>query len=264
MSWQATKGKHACCWNCHERFQGSELRVARPSDVHGNASRYLHAHCVPGGFHPEDTFTGPASLDQQIRPFISALTDQELEPPPFPVDVSKLPNMPVLAGDAWWETWQWSDAFNITCSTLIDVPPSVQVAFALAKDDIIQQALQGGSQSELHWRKLSMFDHLVLNNRRPSEESQAQSVVRRLQQVTDGDWNNLWLDAVAPLALRPHDHKRSAADHAALIQDLIRADETGRALKTLKPNTPPMRDPNRLAEVTALFPPTLDGMLPTF
>ena len=264
LSWQATKGRHACCWGCHQRFEDAELRVARPADVRGNGGRYLHSHCLPGGFHPQDTFTGPATSDQQIQPIISALVDHALEPPPIPVDVSRLPNLPVLAGDAWWQDWQWQKAFEITCGTLIDVPPTIQVAYALAKDGIIQQCLEGGNQEELHWCKLSMFDHLVLNNRRPDEESQVQSVTRRLQQVTDGDWNNLWLEATSPLPIRAYSEKKMVTDQVSLIRDLIKAEETGRALKTLKPNTPPMRDPRRLPEVTALFPPPADGLPPAF
>jgi hypothetical protein len=50
----------------------------------------------------------------------------------------------------------------------------------------------------------------------------------------------------------------------SLIRDLLKAEETGRALRTLKTNVPPMRDPGRLSEVTCLFPPTVDGASPHF
>ena len=183
-----------------------------------------------------DIQTGP--------PIVAALVCQESEPSPAPLNIGALQNLPVLAGDAWWGNWEWNQAFEVTCGTLIDVPPSVQVAFALAKDRLVQQCLEGGDQAELAWRKLSMFDQLVLNNRRPEGESQTESVVRRLQQATDGDWNNLWLEVTAPSPLRAWDDKKLLTDQVALIKDLVNADETGRALKTLRPKTPPMRDPS--------------------
>ena len=54
--------------------------------------------------------------------------------------------------------------FEVTGSTLIDVPSSMQDAYALAIDEIVQSCLEAGPASDLHWRKLSMFDALVLNN----------------------------------------------------------------------------------------------------
>ena len=152
--------------------------------------------------------------------------------------------------------WHWDSVFEITCSTLIDVPPATQAAYSFAKDETIQMCLYADRQNPAHWRKLSMFDTLVLNNRRPEGESQAQSVVRRLQQAADGDWSNLWLEATAPRPINRDQSSRDTKDLIALVHDLIRAEETGRALKAIKQNTPPMRDAARYAEVLALFPET--------
>ena len=69
-SWQAKKGKHASCYGCATRFEDSELRIARPSDVRGNASRYLHAHCLPGGFHrrvPSATLDGQMAHNKRLH-----------------------------------------------------------------------------------------------------------------------------------------------------------------------------------------------------
>ena len=46
-SWQASKGKHASCMPCSQRFEDNELRISRPYDARAKTTRYVHAHCVP-------------------------------------------------------------------------------------------------------------------------------------------------------------------------------------------------------------------------
>jgi len=59
-----------------------------------------------------------------------------------------------------------------------------------------------------------------------------------LQQVTDGDWNNLWLEARGPLPIRAYSEKKMVTDQVSLIRDLIKAEETGRALKNSEAKHP--------------------------
>ena len=107
--WQSQKGRHASCFACATRFEDNELRIARPADARGNASRYLHAHCVPGGFHPGDTFMGPASSDPELTSIAHSLTDRMLTPPVPPMEAAALPELVgtcVRSGDDWWQHWR--------------------------------------------------------------------------------------------------------------------------------------------------------------
>ena len=116
-------------------------------------------------------------------------------------------------------------------------------------------AAEGTPAEIVYWRLISVFDTIVLNSRRPDEESQLTSVQRRLRAVADGDWTSLWLELqgsrrpVAAAATVPDSEKR-----AALVRDLLLSDETGRALKACQQRQPPVRDPSRFPEVLGLFP----------
>ena len=126
------------------RFENEELRVAKTADARAKASRYLHVQCRPGGFHPQDTFSGPAASSPGLQGIVASFVERSPQPPEPALDPRALPGLPALAGDSWWEAWQWESAFEVTCGTLIDVPPSVEVAYALAKDEIVQSCLEAG------------------------------------------------------------------------------------------------------------------------
>ena len=255
VSIQRHQGKHASCRGCCVEFGSDEFRFCRSSDSRARASRYLHAACVPGGFHPQDTFTGAAAAQQQAVALVNCYrgTLQEAQ---TPLTETMLPSIPPGAGDAWWDHLRWEAAFSVTSGTLIDVPPSAKMAYALYKNDVVGQCLEGGSGPDASrpWRKLSFLDSLVLNNHRSEGESQTQSVVRRLQQAADGDWRSLWLEATVPSAKQTTSAVANEVKQAKLVRDLALAGEAGRALKAVRQRMPVCRDPAREGEVQRLFP----------
>ena len=267
VSLQAHKGRHATCRSCCSEFGSNDLRFSRSSDARAGAARYLHAACVPGGFHPQDTFTGIAAAEQRALDLISSFrntTDGGQQPEP-PI---ALPQTAMACGDAWWETLPWHAADELTCGTLIDIPNSLKMAYALFKDDAVVEAVRAGCSpaASARWRKVSFMDSLILNDHRPEGESQAQSVTRRLQQASDGDWHSLWLEATPPIR---NGHPNAVATdeaRALFVRDLALAGEPGRALKALKKRLPICRDPRRADEVQAMFPacdgPTLSEPCP--
>ena len=97
------------------------------------------------------------------------------------------------------------------------------------------------------------MDDLILNKSQPDDESQAQSVVRRLQQATDGDWQSLWIEAT-PKRRSSMGGAFQADAQACLVRDLHLSGESGRALKALRERRPVVRDPARASEVHSLFP----------
>ena len=260
VSEQGHKGQHASCRGCCHQFQTGQYRFCRSADARANASRYIHAACIPGGFHPQDTFTGAASVEQRALDLIACFQGSTADSQPVET-LPSLPNIPATSGDSWWAALSWDAAFSITSGTLIDVPDSLKMAYALIKDEVIAHCLaaEPGGPTSSAWRKLSLMDSLLLNNCRPDGESQSQSVTRRLQQASDGDWHSLWLEAVLPSNSGKTKKPQSEAAQARLVRDLALAGEPARALRTLKKRLPTCRDPRRASDVQALFPP---GSLP--
>ena len=247
------------------RFETDELRIAKHSDFRGNKSIYLHPHCLPGGFHTQDTFGGPAGADERLQELVALAASAQ--PPDLvePVALESLPTgLQSMSGDAWWTDWCWDAMFDVTGYPMIDVPAPCIMAFALMKDGLVTQCLEAGMgpTADRTWKRLSMIDNMVLNARRLPGESQSQAVTRRLQQVQDGDWYSLWIELTAPVALKEANEKKTIADQISTIRELVLAEEDGRALKTLKPRMPPMRDARREGEVRSLFPPPTDGQTP--
>ena len=93
-------------------------------------------------------------------------------------------------------------------------------------------------------------------------ETQTECVVRRLQLVTDGDWQHIWMEATSPQPHVTSNADRELSKLASLVRDLALADETGRAIQACRDREPPMRDPSRVEEVRALFPKAADHQLP--
>ena len=102
--------------------------------------------------------------------------------------------------------------------------------------------------------KLSCMDSLILNSSRSEGESQSQSVTRRLQQASDGDWQSLWLDATTQKRRNLTSSVAREDIQANFVKDLALAGEPGRALKALKKRLPVVRDPTRATDVRNLFP----------
>ena len=260
MEWDISKqrhqGKHASCRACCTEFASDELRFARSSDSRAGSSRYLHAACVPGGVHPQDTFTGTARSEQESVDLVASFrgSPESEETRASPVI---LPDFGAMGGDAWWERLPWDAASLITTGTLIDVPGSTRMAFALFKGDIIGQCLSAGITEEAStlWKKLSFIDSLILNSSRAEGESQSQSVVRRLQQASDGDWQSLLFEATSAKRRNISNSIASEEVQAKFVKDLALAGEPGRALKGLKKRLPIVRDASRTADVRSLFPP---------
>ena len=73
VSTQAAKGKHASCCACSTRFEDDELRFAKPADARAKTSRYFHGQCMPGGFDPRDTFSGPAGSHPGLQPIVASI-----------------------------------------------------------------------------------------------------------------------------------------------------------------------------------------------
>ena len=259
ISLQKHKGKHASCRACCLEFASDESRFARSTDTRAGTSRYLHAACVPGGFHPQDNFTGPAAAEQVAMDLVSCFRGTaeqdmvtELQP--------QLPSLPPMAGEEWWSAMPWDAVFHITTDTLIDIPSSTRMAYALFKNDVVTQCLEAGSSASASslWKKLSFLDSLILNSRRAEDESQAQSVVRRLQQASDEDWQSLWSEATLPKRRSSvgvtQNADAQARAQAKFVRDVALSGEPGRALKALRKRLPIVRDPARADEVQKLFP----------
>ena len=263
VSVQSAKGRHATCAACCMRFETEDLRIAKPSDHRGNKSIYLHPHCLPGGFHAQDTYGGPAGGDGRLQEFAASAASLPPSDVAEPVAMESLPmGLQAMSGDAWWTVLPWHAMFDFTGYPMIDVPAPCTMAYALMKDALVTHCLEGSPTATRSWKQLSMIDNIVLNARRPPGESQSQTVTRRLQQVQDGDWQSLWTEATAPVALKTAGAVQSVEAQVALIRELVLAEEDGRALKALKPRVPPMRDPRRYGEVQALFPSAADGAPP--
>ena len=203
LEWNVTmqkhQGKHASCRACCTEFASNEVRFSRSSDSRAGSARYLHAACVPGGFHPQDTFAGTAATEQVAMDLVSSFRGT-LEQVEEPLQQGEIPTLPAMSGEAWWSDMPWDAVFQITTDTLFDIPSSTQMAYALLKCDVVNQCLEAGMTAAASplWKKLSFMDSLILNSRRENGETQAQSVVRRLQQASDGDWQSLWSEATLP------------------------------------------------------------------
>ena len=268
MGWDISKqrhpAKHASCRACCSEFESHELRFARSSDSRAGSARYLHAACVPGGFHPQDTFTGIAAQTQEAIDLVACFRGN-LEPSSADAPQIIPASVPTVGGDTWWEELPWDAAFKITTGTLIDVPGSTRMAYALFKGDVVSQCLAAGRGDEASplWRKLSFMDDLILNSTCAEGESQSGSVVRRLQQASDGDWHTLWLEATVLRRKHLSSSIASAEVQAKFVKDLALAGEPGRALKGLKKRQPVIRDPTRVQDVRSLFPRRGGALLPT-
>ena len=102
-----------------------------------------------------------------------------------------------------------------------------------------------------------MFDALILNSKRYPEESQTESVSRRLQQVDEGDWGTLWDELVCNSVIRSRGEEnpaRARKAKAELVRALALAGEESRAIKTVRSSVPPMTDSSRAKEVENLYP----------
>ena len=138
VSAQAAKGKHACCVACCTRFETDDLRIAKPSDQRGNKSIYLHPHCLPGGFHAQDTFGGPAVADGRLQTIIATAVSAPPAEMAEPVVVGTLPTgLQAMSGDNWWTGWDWDAMFSVTAFPMIGVPPACVMAYALMKDTLV-------------------------------------------------------------------------------------------------------------------------------
>ena len=163
-------------------------------------------------------------------------------------------------GFAFWGSWDWKDTFRHVFRTLIEVPKTLQSAFAERKQNIISEILKipHDDPGEVPmWRCLSMFDALVLNSNRQTEESQCDVVSRRLQQVDDGDWASLWQESVGllmPISQRDRPAMQRKK-RASLVQKFATSGEHARAIRAMQEPSEIMRDSSRLAEVKALYPP---------
>ena len=97
ISRQKHRGKHASCRACYSEFASDELRFARSSDSRAGSSRYLHATCLPGGFHPQDTFTGTVASEQEAIDLVASCRGtEELEDMQMSQDI--LPHLPAFGG----------------------------------------------------------------------------------------------------------------------------------------------------------------------
>ena len=131
VSSQAAKGRHASCQVCCSRFEDDELRLAKASDVRNNKSLYVHLHCLPGGFHAQDTFGGPAADSDQLRTAMGAsMTPQPLNvAAPAPLD-SMPHGLQCMSGDEWWLGWKRDNAYKVTTYPMIEVSAACLMAYA--------------------------------------------------------------------------------------------------------------------------------------
>ena len=153
MKWtlvaQGHRGKAACCRACLEPFTVGELRMARESDARSGASRWLHVHCIPGGLHAHDEIQGDVSSEPSVAAALGAVR-QPLDTP------TELPDQQAAASVAtgddrdlgFWDSWQWSEVFDVHITTLISVPNSLTHAFAERKGDLMQQLRTSQLSSE--------------------------------------------------------------------------------------------------------------------
>ena len=268
---QGRRGKAATCRACMQSFSEHEARVCRDSDSRAGAGRFLHLCCVPGGFHAQDEIQVPPGVDVSITSAIAAarvpaqdsigspMTDDTVA-----MDLDTQPSAVSGQGD-FWSSLAWEKVFNRSISTLIDVPKSLQSAFAERKDDILVACLgltPGSHDQLLAWRKLSLFDALILNARRGPGESQSESVARRLCLADEGQWDELWFELTGGYQVKSRPElsiEERLRAQAARVKALFLSGQPGRAIKALQERSPAMRDRERLPEVRALYPERVGG-----
>ena len=268
VSIQGRRGKAATCRACMQTFSENEARVCRESDLRAGAERFLHLCCVPGGFHAQDEIQVPTGVDAAIAAAIAAnrapLADASADAmtdDTMPMDEDTQPS--ITGRDSWWATLSWEKVFKQPISTLIDVPQSLRSAFAERKQDILLDCLKPPNDSSerlIAWRKLTLFDALILNSRRTPDESQSESVTRRLSLADEGQWEELWFELTGGFQLRSRpvlSLEQRLQSQAARVRALALSGQPGRALRALKERPPAVRDASRLGEVRALYPPRL-------
>ena len=271
ISWvasaQGCRGRAATCRCCNKVFSRGELRIAKESDFVSSSGRHFHLSCLPGGLHAHDSVQGEPTRDPQVMASIEAFRAPVLDDGPS-AEVARHDRASYVGtaasdlqrGFAFWGSWDWTDTFRHVFRTLIEVPKTLQSAFAERKQNIISEILKiphDDPGAVPMWRCLSMFDALVLNSNRQTEESQCDVVSRRLQQVDDGDWASLWQESVGllmPISQRDRPAMQRKK-RASLVQKLATSGEHARAIRAMQEPSEIMRDSSRLAEVKALYPP---------
>ena len=270
LSWlastQGSRGKAAACRCCIKQFDRGELRLAKESDFASNSGRHFHLSCIPGGLHAHDIVQGEPTNDPDV---VAALVAARAPPPEARAEADRASFVGVVPSDlkrsfAFWSSWDWKSTFRRQHNTLIDVPKSLQSAYAERKSAIIAEILElphDDPSAIPMWRCLSMFDALVLNSSRQSDESQCEVVSRRLEQVDDGDWCSL-LQGCSDLFLRPrasNDPKLARKNRKERVHKLAISGEHSRAMRAVEEPPEIMRDASRLQEVKDLYPPNKGG-----
>ena len=258
--------KAAACRVCACEFKRGAYRITLQSDADAGASRFYHIPCVPGGLHHQDVVNGLADAPVAVADDVRASraparadrregAEASLELPPSIIAAAPYQN------PDWWRNRAWTDAQQLHGATLIEVPKTTRAAYADLKLDLIAEveAAEGvDAELEQAWMKLSFIDARVLNSSRATGESQTQSVLRRIRQARDNEWEALWREATAKGVKREGSHDKTRAEIdaavASRVEDLAHANQARRAARAVVPPKPAVTDKARLAELKTLFP----------
>lgn len=271
VSVQPPGKRRAGCRGCREPLDAGEARFTPASKV-SCRSWYYHQGCVKD---PAAMCAGnidglmDLSVDQRqvvehllvATPTVACLPMGSAQSSDARHDDGPDFEQNELRSLCFWDTFDWEAARRVHINTMGVIPDAMRHSVMEAKAAILGKAAEtSNADVERAWKLLTVFDRLVLwrpsGSARWAERDRRDAIAQRLRLFWRGAWHELWANAVAEGAVQVRNGRKhvSLSQKAARMEQLIEADEVGKALKMVFHSGGPNTNPERVHELRALFP----------